>query len=234
MNILYDTKIRFGIVCHLVWRSVVRAIQMTVVLSVNHAWAEPVPVAEQVVAPAVIKQDRVNDKEARLAEIDRETDEIKKATEVRTYYYHLEEIACYKKFFVNACLEKNASAFKKDIAELRQREIKNNQALRDYEAQQRAFRKAMEAADLEARRPEDAAIGAENRAAYERKVEAIMQKQAEVNSEQRQRERAENVRKFQQKQLEAEQHRQAIKARQFEKQNRLDKTEPAPPPSSGK
>lgn len=162
---------------------------------------------------------------------DNERSAIISLREKKEYQHRLTEIDCYKKFFVNACLEKEQKQFIQDMGELRRREINNNQKQRDYDAAQRVARQAQEEAKRQAERPKEIIREAENRAAYERKVKVIQQRQAEMYSPQSQREREKNVRAFNEKQQEAQRHREALEARKAENKRRFNEaqqqTEPA-------
>ncbi len=176
-------------------------------------------------SPPSLLPDSVN------AALKAERSTIARLREQTEYQHRLTEIDCYKKFFVNACLEKEQKQFIQDMDGLRRREINNNQKQRDYDASQRVASQAKEEAKRQAERPAEEMRKAENRAAYERKVKAIEQRQAELHSPQSQRERENNVRAFNEKQQEARRHREALEARQAENKRRFDKaqqqTEPA-------
>lgn len=176
-------------------------------------------------SPPSLLPDSVN------AALESERSTIARLREQTEYQHRLTEIDCYKKFFVNACLEKEQKQFIQDIDGLRRREINNNQKQRDYDASQRVASQAKEEAKRQAERPIEEMRKAENRAAYERKVKAIEQRQAEMHSPQSQRERENNVRAFNEKQQEAQRHREALEARKAENKRRFDKaqqqTEPA-------
>lgn len=135
------------------------------------------------------------------------------------YRQRLEEIACYQKFFVNACLEEVHERFRQQQSALRKREINNNQAERNYEAQQRITRKHQESDEREAKQAEEAKRRKENREAYQQKSEEAQQRIQEKNSPAAQQERIENRRKYQKKQQEAEQHRRELERQKQEKKH---------------
>ena len=166
------------------------------------------------------------------AALDTERSAIARLREKTEYQHRLTEIACYKIFFVNACLEKEQKQFIQDMDALRRREINNNQKQRDYDASQRVASQAQEEAKQQAERPKKEIRQAENRAAYERKVKVIQQRQVEMNSPQSQLEREKNVRAFNEKQQQAQRHREALEARKAENKRRFNEaqqqTEPAP------
>lgn len=163
------------------------------------------------------------DSAAKVFDSERSTiDRLRKKAE---YQHRLNEIACYKKFFVNACLEKEQKQFVEDMGGLRRREINNNQMQRDYDASQRVARQAQEEAKRQAERPKEEMRQVENRAAYERKVKAIEQRQAAMHSQQSQRERENNLRAFNEKQQEAKRHREALEARKAENMRRFNEAQ---------
>lgn len=159
------------------------------------------------------------------AVFDNERSAIMSLREKAEYQHRLTEIACYKNFFVNACLEKEQKQFVQDMDGLRRREINNNQMQRDYDASQRVARQAQEEAKRQAERPKEAMRQAENRVAYERKVKAIEQRQAAMHSQQSQRERENNVRAFNEKQQEAKRHQEALEARKAENMRRFNEAQ---------
>ena len=187
--------------------------------------SKPALDAARVSSPPSPLPDSVN------AALDTERSAIARLREKTEYQHRLTEIACYKNFFVNACLEKEQKQFVQDMDGLRRREINNNQKQRDYDASQRVASQAKEEAKRQAERPKEEMRKAENRAAYERKVKAIEQRQAEMHSAQSQRERENNVRAFNEKQQEVQRHREALEARKAENKRRFNEaqqqTEPA-------
>jgi hypothetical protein len=140
------------------------------------------------------------------------------------YQQRLEEIACYQKFFVNACLDAVYERFRQEQSVLRKRQINNNQAQRNYEAQQRITRKQQALSEQAAQQADEDKRRQENKAAYQQKLEDAQRRIQEKNSPAIQQERNQKRSKYQQKQQEAEQHRRDI---ELKKQNEKQRAEPA-------
>lgn len=152
-----------------------------------------------------------------LEQIQKERSEIEGAREWANYHQRLEEIACYQKFFVTACLEDVQERFRQERAVLRKREINNNQAQRNYDAQQREAKKLQEKLEKEAKQPQENQRREENRSAYQQKLEDAKHRLEEQNSPKKQEERRQNKLKHQQKQQDAEQRRQELEQQNKEK-----------------
>lgn len=157
--------------------------------------------------------------------IQKEALAIEQGYERSNYQQRLEEITCYQKFFVNACLEEVYERFRQEKSVLRKRQINNNQAQRNYEAQQRITRTQQASSEREAQQTEEAKRRKENSEAHQQKLEDAQRRIQEKNSSTTQQERLENRHKYQQKQQEAAQHSRDIERQNQEKKHHATPSE---------